>query len=176
MIYKAIKKGTIIRSTDGKIDLSNQSNKEYMGMDRERAAERAFSPEPEPPSSKKIEMPSNISGPGGKYSKQDLDKLKTIAQVKQIQVKTDKDRKALISRDLAEKVFSKIYRVMVTQFQQLGPNASPDISAAFGIDDSDKMLAGEEIINKAVFKMLQQVKRIINDFLTNIEAQPIEDE
>lgn len=176
-IYKAITAGTLIRAENGQLDMVNPDNRAYMSAERDPVSRKPAAVAGPVPieSGGQAPHPQQPQAQKGQLSKQDLDKLKTIAQVKQIQVKTDKDRKQLVSRDLVRMVFSRLYRVMVNQFQQLGPNVSPDVSAAFGIDDGEKMLASEEIINRAVFKTLQQVKRIIVDFLASVEAQPLDE-
>lgn len=132
-------------------------------------------PTPPPPAPTQPEDLTELLGSGGKkvLSKQSADRVKTLAQIQQLQVKTEEMRKKLISRDLVKKVLSRLYTIDINEFRTLGPNLAPEIAAIAKIDDSETIIRIEAIVEKEVYNILRHVKRLMDDFLKSVEAERI---
>jgi len=132
-------------------------------------------PGPAPPAPTEAEDLTALldSGNLGAISKQSADRIKTIAQIQQIRVKTEEMRKELIPRFLVQKIISKLYTVDVNEFRTLGPNLSPEIAALTCIDDAETIIKIEAIVEKEVYNILKHVKRLMDDFLKSVEADGI---
>ena len=109
----------------------------------------------------------------GALSKQSADRLKTIAQIKQIQINTEKLRNDLIPRVLVQRIISRLYTIDVNEFRTLGPNLAPEIAALASIDDSETIIKIEAIVEKEVYNILRHVKRLMDDFLKSVGAEEI---
>ncbi len=185
-ITRACQSGALVVRPDGKLDPENPVNRDYIvrnkNKDRkpkDKSSQDAKS-SPAEPEIKNFALPSeNMSGDELKHYLEDLsqnsvEKLKTITQIRQLQVKTKKERQELISRKLISKVFAKLYMIDVNELRTLGANLAPEIAAIAAIDDDEIIIKVGEAIEKEVFTVLQHVKRIINDFLKTIEATELE--
>lgn len=185
-ITKACQGGTLVVRPDGRLDIENPVNQDYIvrNRDKERksktkSSQAAKSPLPEP-EIKNFILPSEDMSPEElnrsleALSQSSAEKLKTIAQIRQLQIKTKKDRQDLISRKLISKIFAKLYMIDVNEWCTLGANLAPEIAAIAAIDDDETIIKVGEIIEKEVFIVLQHVKRIVNDFLKTIEAKELE--
>lgn len=106
-------------------------------------------------------------------SKQSAERLKIIAQIKQIQVKTEKDRGELISRELVSRFLGKMYTIDVNEFRPMGASLAPELAAIAGIDDSEKIIKIGERIEKEVFVILKHSKRLLKDFLTSLKVEKV---
>ena len=137
-----------------------------------KAVERGEDPSPKSNGSlPDIAIPSDLSADLGKYN---IDILKSIEQIKGMQVKREKERQELVSRELTQKLFHKIYIVDTNEWKTIGDKLAPDLAAIAGVDDSDIIIKMNQRIEKEVYKILNHTKRIINDFLKGIEAEEIE--
>jgi len=201
MISKLIKNGQLVVRPDTKLDVKNPVNQDYLRFRKDKqekeAQEKSSGKKTTKGSRKKkgtqerkkdlgdvlddlegvnLEDLSDAisSGKLGLLSRSSADRLKVIEQVRAIQLKTDKERNNLIERALVRRVLGQIYTIDVNEFRTLGLNLAPELAAAAGIDDSEIILKIGELIEKEVFKVLQHIKRLINDFLKEIEAETIE--
>lgn len=107
-------------------------------------------------------------------TKVEIDKIKTYEQIKQIRVKTQKDRRELISRKLVRVIFGKLYEIDVNEFLMLKQKIVPDLAGIFGSTDSEKMLEAEKRIDEELWKILRHIKSELDKFLKNHGAEPIE--
>ena len=181
----AIKAGSLTKRPDGKLDTVNPVNGGYLQNRAAILAEKTSSTPAGPPPPESVDTPAvdpppetqisladldNIAGIGdlAALSKFSVDRLKTIEQVKQLQTKVQKERGLLIERELVIKFMSQLYTIDVNEFRTLAPNVTPEIGAAAGIDDDAVLLKIEETINTAVFSILEHVKRLTDDFLTEV--------
>ncbi|MCK5127564.1 MAG: hypothetical protein KAR42_15010 [candidate division Zixibacteria bacterium] len=184
-IAKAIKTGRVKVFGEGRsarVDVMDPVNMMYInGIEDHPTAGGKKSgavpdkPTPAPPAPTQPEDLIELLDLGnlGTLSKQSADRVKTIAQIQQIRVKTEEMRKELIPRFLVQKIISKLYTIDVNEFRTLGPNLSPEIAALTSIDDSETIIKIEAIVEKEVYNILRHVKRLMNDFLKSVEAEEI---
>jgi ribosomal protein S13 len=104
-------------------------------------------------------------------SKTSIDRLKTIEQIKDLRIKTELSRNKLIPRELVSRVFSKLYAIDINEFKTLGPAISQDIIPLVGIVEENQIMAIGEMVDKHLRKVLQHIKRIIDDFLKTLEEE-----
>lgn len=178
--------GILVVRPDGKLDTDNPVNKDYIirNKNKNKKSKNKPSQAANPPSSepeiKDLTLPSEdmhfdeLSTYLEALPQSSAEKLKTISQIRQLQVKTKKDRQELISRKLISKIFAKLYMVDVNEWRTLGAHLAPEIAAIAGIDDDETIIKVGEAIEKEVFIVLQHVKRIVNDFLKTIKAEELE--
>lgn len=195
-VGQACKAGALVIRPDGKLDIDTPVNKSY--IEKHQAKARAnkskqsqsktssaakqqpgISKEPQQIIEELLLPPENLGFDGlSRYlealSRGSADKLKIIEQIRQLQVKTKKERRELISRDLVSKVYAKLYMIDVNEWRALGANLTPEIAACASIDNNEVMIKIEQVIEKEVFVILQHVKRTMNDFLKEIEAKELE--
>lgn len=120
-------------------------------------------------SSDEFTVPSDFADLG----KHNVDILKTVEQIRGMQVKREKERNELVSRTLTQRVFHKLYIVDTNEFKTLGDKLAPDLAAIAGVDDSEITIQMSQRVEKEVYKILNHIKRIINDFLKKIDAEEI---
>jgi hypothetical protein len=104
-------------------------------------------------------------------SKESTDRLRTIEQIKKLRIETEVSRNKLIPRELVSRIFSKIYAIDINEFKTLGPAISQDIIPLVGIVKEDQVMAIGEMVDKHLRKVLQHIKRIIDDFLKTLEVE-----
>ena len=109
-------------------------------------------------------------------SKADLDRLKTIEQIRLQKQKTAQARGELVTRVSVQKVFSKLFMIHVNQLRTLDQGLAPVLASVFGNDDPELTVKAGVVVNAEIFKILMQIKRLFNDWLEDHGAEVIEDE
>lgn len=181
-IYKAIDKNRLVTTKTGKLDVTNQINADFVLAHSGKTVTPP--PEPKKPTKKvsKRRPPiqnaetfdlNNLPRDLETLSASSANKLKTIEQIRQYQVKTDEMRKELVKRDTVRAVFSKLYMIDVNQWRTLGPAVAPELAAIAGTDDEETILRMANEIEKEVFKILKQCKRLLNDYLVGVKSEVI---
>lgn len=180
-----IKAGHIVVRPDGKIDLSHPTNVNFLEVRQMRqnqgGAQQSRNLPPMPPRVRKTPDDSASSWPEeiAKIDCMDTEALRRlprdqIAELKDIQgirhreQKIREQRGELIDRELVRRVLAKYYSVHVNEFQTLGDSIAPDVAATLGVNDESLILGVEKMINDAMFRRLQSIKKIIDDFLKEI--------
>ncbi len=105
------------------------------------------------------------------FTKEDVNKLKTIEQT----LKTRLDREAadglLIERSLVKRVFARIHSVDTNELKTLKDRLTPAICGVFGEpDDSAHAVTIRKMLDDEMIKSLRHMKRVINDFLMDTGA------
>jgi hypothetical protein len=106
----------------------------------------------------------------------DVQKVRQIETALKTRVEREHKRRDLIERSLVRTVFGRIYQVESQEMKTLGGKLAPDVAGLMGIDDPTIQLMVEQRIDGEILKSLAHVKRIINDFLTNMDTGVIGDE
>ena len=190
----AVARGDVTFREDGgqiKVDLESPLTKQYMAKFEKKKSKKGKAPaatktKPAPKTNETEEagqesMPDIdldevagvLSAHKDQLSKPMLEQLKLIEQIRGMKQKTDTARMKLIERDFVAQVFAKIYAVDVNEFRTLGANLAPVVCSIAGVDSPEISLQIEKAIEERVFKVLAHVKRIIDDFLKSIEAEPL---
>jgi phage terminase Nu1 subunit (DNA packaging protein) len=108
------------------------------------------------------------------YEKPQLERLKLFEQAKLENIKVAEKEGTLISRELVERVFSKIYTVDTQQLRPLEDVLTPEICAIFGAqDDSPEGAKVRKKINEKVLAALDHIKRIIDEYLISIGSDKL---
>jgi hypothetical protein len=116
------------------------------------------------------ELPANV----GALSRATTDKLKTIEQIHALRIKTDRERQELVERELVRRLFAKMYLIDTNELKTLADKLPADIAGLAGIDDRAVVMAIGERIEREVYRSLAHIKRLINDFFTEIGADLIQ--
>lgn len=106
-------------------------------------------------------------------SKRDLEKIKMYEQIKEIKTKADQRREGLIDKKLVRIVFSKIYEIDMNQFLPLKDKLIPDLAAIFGSKDESAKLKAAKKTDDELWKILNNVKRMMNRFLIKVGEEEI---
>lgn len=117
--------------------------------------------------------PDEIKADIHALTKQSVDKLKVVEQIKALQLKTEERKQQLVPRDLVRRVLGKLYQIDVNELRTLPDKLASDIAAECKIDDTDIIFAINKIIEKEIYKTLEHMKRLLNDFLIGIKAERI---
>lgn len=100
-------------------------------------------------------------------------KLKTLGQIQDLQIRTGKVRKQLVDRDTVAKMFSKIYTIDVNEFRMLGRTLAPELASIASVDDPATVVKMTEKIDEEVFQILEHVKELLNGFLLEMELEGV---
>lgn len=104
-------------------------------------------------------------------SKESIDRLRIIEQIQKLRTEREVIRGKLIPRELVSHVLSKLYAIDINEFKTLGPAISQDIIPLVGIVKEEQIMAIGEMVDKHLRKVLQHIKRIIDDFLKTLEDE-----
>jgi len=101
--------------------------------------------------------------------KADVDKLKTIEAIDQVRLKNDQMRRKLIERDMVQVVLGRIHTVDVQQFLAIPIKFAPKAAGLCGVSDQEIIHKIEKDLERELYKALNHVKRIVDEFLDEIE-------
>ena len=108
--------------------------------------------------------------------KVEVDKLKVIEAIDSARLKNDQLRRTLIDRKLVSVVLGKIHTVDVQEFLAIPIRFAPVAAGLCGRDDEETIHKLESRLNAELYKCLNHVKRIIDDFLTDLETATDEEQ
>ena len=192
-INKLLKKGALVARPDRKLDTENIINQDYI-LKHRKEPPPFDSAQPQKPKknkkskiNKKTKAPNYIpmeamppedgnSNPGSSrdlykeiLEKSVLETHKVLAQVRQLQVKTAKERGELIDRELIKKVFAKLYMIDTGELKTFGAKVSPEIASILGVSGNDDILKVKECIDSKMHTILKHVQRVYADALKEME-------
>lgn len=98
-------------------------------------------------------------------SARSLKRMKTYQEVVKLQVGVEEKRRTLVSIDSVYTTWAKFYAVHTSQLGPLGEKISAKAAAQLGTDDPEKVLMVKKTIDEPVYVALNQIKRLMNDFL-----------
>lgn len=101
------------------------------------------------------------------------EKLLILEKVKSLQIKTERERGDLVSKILITQFIGKLYTIDTNELQILGNKIAPEIAAICGVDNNRIITKVAEKLDKEIFKCLQHIKRLMNDYLTKIKSENI---
>lgn len=103
-------------------------------------------------------------------TRQGVDLRKALANAEKVEMEVKIKMKDLISRELVSRAFRKLYTIDSTEWRGLGPRVAPDIMALCEMEDPTKEVEISDRIEREVFRTLGHVKRVINEFLAEVES------
>ncbi len=181
-VFYAAERGTLVRRPDKRFSLQNAVNRDYIEAARSRKRAKADQKKMDlqvtqaqaEQKSKSIEQQTNVSSGdvislnNNQINKAEAERRKTIEQVEELKIKNWRARHQLLERNLVEKVFYQLYQIDVNRLRTLPARLSSPISAAAKIDDPAIVVRIEEIVNDEIFKVLGEVKRVFDNFLSSV--------
>ena len=194
-ITQAVDAGRIAVNPDGSIDESHPKTQSFLTAPKRqrRQALEAKSPTtaPKPAKSKPIAPPppkkpaeiqptvpttapqntrrkSATESEGGE-SYNEAERRKMIAAADLGELKTKQLRGELVEREDVRRVFFQTQAIDASQILTLGQRIAADVSALFAIDDPDKILAAQEIIDIEARSALAQAKALMEKWLAENE-------
>lgn len=99
--------------------------------------------------------------------KVEVDKFKSIEAALKTRVERQHKRRDLIERSLVQAVFGRLYQIDANELRVLGAALAPEVAGALGVDDPEKVLAVEQMIDDKVLRVLSHIKRVMNDALVS---------
>jgi hypothetical protein len=180
-VSAAVRKLTLFTSGKSKkIDLDNPTNGAYLKKCQYRNRVRAAddekieaceaegiktNPLPTPVHKGRQKEASPSFDPVGQAHVEDMATRKIRAGVEQAELKLAEARGKLVSRKDVELVFGQIHSVDVQEFHTLAQRVGPLIAAACGIEDPEKLIKINTILEAEIFKSLEHIKSHIDKFL-----------
>lgn len=185
-VAKCVKSGDIHKRPNGKIDTNHPINKEYMERDR---SDKDTSPEKQLPGKAPVSKaqqtpqeaphdeikeedllnPSNVNV----TTKDALAKLKTIRQIRDLELNNQIKRERLIDRNLIRAVLSKKYEIDMASYLTIKDKLMPDLAAIFEVNDPEKVLEAGERMDDELWKILNHTKALFDKFLIGIKSEEI---
>lgn len=98
-------------------------------------------------------------------TKAEIDKIKGLESALKTRVERQQKRGELISRDFVQSVFGKLYQIDSNELRVISSVVAPEIAGVLGVDDDEKVLEIEKIIDDRILKVIAHVKRVLNDAL-----------
>jgi phage terminase Nu1 subunit (DNA packaging protein) len=155
-ITRATREGRVIVGEDGLIDMGVTENAEYAQLKNPKA-----------PKITDIAVNPTVLDDEDTISTATAAKLKLIEQIKHTHIKNLELRGDLVSKELVQRYFSKLYMVDQNELKPIAAKVAPNIAAVFKSNDSEKILETTKIIEDEIYKCLNHIKRIMDDFLKN---------
>ena len=181
-ISKACKAGALVVRPDKKLDTTHPINSEYIKNKKTESENKHNSQSKISNSntsgSKKdgLKRDNNtsveavdIDGNLSEYSKFGLDRIKTIRQIKKLELEDKIKRDSLVEKALIKTVFARLIEIHMNEFLTIKEKLIPDISALFEISDPDKAMAAGERMDEELWKVLNHIKSTFNKFLNEIK-------
>ena len=113
------------------------------------------------------------SGTLGGLTGADVQKVARLESALKTRVEREAKRGLLVERKLVQTVFGRLFMIDSNQWKTLGAKLAPDLGGEFGIEDAAALLRIEQKIDSEVSRILSHVKRLLDDFLVGIDAEPV---
>lgn len=189
-VARAVRLGQVAIDADGNVIPEHAATLAWLANAREGNRHRAMKRKNAPPAA--VNLPPSpapdarapvrqvdAAGPSDargimSMDRSDVEKIKVVAQIKQIEQKTQIQRGDFIRRDMTTRVFAKIFAINQSEFVPLASKMAVEAASICGVDDEGKIRAIREFGETECWKIISHCKRLINDFFDEIESEPIE--
>lgn len=94
-----------------------------------------------------------------------LDKIRIMEVALKTRVERQHKRRELIERSLVQSVFGRLYQIDSNSWRTMGAALAPEVAGALGVDEPERVLVVEQMIDDKVMKTLAHVQRLLNDAL-----------
>lgn len=178
--------GALVRRPDGKYDLSNPVNQDYIRKHTERVkiiSKQSRLNDELPTAGERNEQKKVLDTKtkdaalrvetllGSTIDKSEAERLKTLEQIEDLRIKNQRHRGELINKQLVSKVFAQLYQIDVNGLKTLAASVSSAIAATAAIDDQTIVIEIEKIIDEEVLKILQRIQFSIKKFLFSVAEE-----
>ncbi len=162
-IYKAVQQGRVQRDArNNKIDPDSPVNQAYHSANNHQ---REFTGQEKPSNDGEDDVKSADLH---SLSEDALKKRKLIAQIEARELQTDIERGKYLESDLVEKFFRELLAIDQKALLNVGKRTAPAILALTGSEESHQPAIVTEIDGE-IWKVIEQKKRKIEDFLTSLQ-------
>lgn len=161
-VTSAVKRGEVLSTKGGKIDLSDAKNVMYLKKEKSK---KAYSPKTIQPTEDDILNPEDISN----ASKDDLIKLKYAHQIEDIRFNREIKRREYIERSFLEAILSKKYEIDRSAYLPMKDKLMPDLSSIFGVTDEKKITLARERLDAELYRTLDYTKATFDEFLSGLD-------
>lgn len=179
-IYLAGQKGTI-KIKKGLIDLTDPKTTDYIQAQQIKkkaiaeASASAIDAKEEAVKYLPEEVKEAFARNNKPSEKTKLEQARLEKQNRDLDLQYQKARRELLSRDSVQQVFSKLYSIQVSKLHGFAHIVTPDLAVIFESTDNEKMIQSTELINNAMFEVLEEIKKTMNDYLESVEGEEIEE-
>lgn len=180
-IYKAGRKGTI-NIKNGFIDLTDSKTINYLQAQqiKKKAIAEVEASTVEAKEETVKYLPEDVQEAAlnvkkEKSSKRLLEEARISKQNRDLDLKYDRDSKVLLHRDSVAKVFSKLYSIQVSKLHGFSHTVTPELAVIFKSTDNKKMIQTTELIDRAMFTALEEIKKTMNDYLESVKGEEVEE-
>lgn len=108
-----------------------------------------------------------------KLNKATIDKIRVLEVALKTRVEREQRRGNLIDRSLVQVIFGKLYQIDTNEFRTMGAVLAPEVAGMLGVEDPEKVLKVEQMIDDEVIKILGHVHRLLNDALVKWGGEPL---
>lgn len=200
-VNQYVQRGILYR-VNSKIPTDHPGNKEWL-LDRDgyeknelQAPGRAPGTSPKKPPANKYALPGEESAAGNdgldtvdwdtvldaiaqmdlsKLSNAAVQKIQRIESAYKTRVEHQAKRGKLIDRTLVATVLGRMYQIDSDQIKPLGAKLAPAIGGMCGVEDTATLLQIEKHVDEETHRILSHIKRLMDDFLIGVGAEPVGD-
>lgn len=106
-------------------------------------------------------------------TKSDVELLKTVEQVQSLLIKNKKDRNELVSREMIQRVFARLYAIEMKELRSIPSSASSEIASMCKVEDGKLILEIEDYLGSEILSALKSITKLLDDYLKKIGADGI---
>lgn len=106
-----------------------------------------------------------------KHPKIFADHLKVVEAWEQKRLENARKRGELIDRDLVQRFISKTYAIDTNEFLASSGKIANLVAGICGVNDDGKILEIENAIQAELYKTLSHIKRLMDDYLNELEEK-----
>lgn len=161
----------LVVTEDRKIDTDEKLNRFYMHRNQSAKIVRNTTPfahrkkqDGEQPAPSSSTSNGDYSDDLGTMTLEEAARVEKIERIIKLRVETAAKRGELIDREVVREAFMKFYAVHTGELHPLGDKIAQDLTAIFGDDDEEKATEVRKSVDGHVFKTLQHIKRLMDDF------------
>lgn len=189
-VYKAINRGRVIVDKNRQINTTNRLNADFLKSHkrdekpaksktkpkRKTTTKPGSKPRPRPtrPKAKTSGQSLDLDDSEDGTTRSDAELQKTLAQITQIHVRTDKERQQLIDRDIVRNMLAKLSAIDVNELLTLGSNIAPEVAGLCGKEKPAIILKISKLIEDRCYRVLEHRQRQIKDFLEKMKAEQLD--
>jgi hypothetical protein len=108
-----------------------------------------------------------------KFHEQELKERNLLARAVKLELQNAERRKELVETAAMRVVFGRIYSAYTSIVLPLGAKLADQVSAEYKLEDPVAKLRVQEILDDELYSALTSIKRNIDDFLTQCEAEAL---
>jgi hypothetical protein len=159
----------------GKYDITDPTNVEGIKAIKANTQSGSTKSSPKKKTTKKKKQAVEIPVSLDMADLNDLRIQKEREIIREKQLKNEKLRGDLVDRKAVSKVFNKLWSVDSNQLIPLATKLAPEIASICGVEDPEVITKVREKIDKEIWGVLGHCKRIMSDYLAEIEAENLKE-